>query len=270
MVSDPTVDFWTRLPEDASLEERVEHYQDFIEIEFEERSAILTLRTHAFSPSESEQMLKLVVKESERLVNRVSRALALEQVEFIEGHLKNKEKAYALLRKRIVELQNKMNVLDPMGEATAASTRIAGLEQLLVQEKTKLTSMLKIMDPGSLQISAIQNNIAALEAQLKDQRTELTGTDSEALNAIGEKFREATLEAQLAEQTYALTLQALETAQVEAAQGLKKLVVIVHSELPEEALEPRILFNILTFFGFAVIAYMVGIVMVMVAREHID
>ncbi|GAB5387664.1 MAG: hypothetical protein Alpg2KO_06320 [Alphaproteobacteria bacterium] len=264
------VDFWTRQEVDASLEERVDNFQSFIEIEFEEQSAILTLRVRGFTPQQAYDTLVLVREESRDLVQRISRQLAEHQVEFMEEEAEKKRRDVGALRERIVRLQNTLNLIDPNSETAAAVARISGIEQQLTTERINLDNMLRTMSPNSNQVQEIKGRIASLEKELRAQRATLTGADQEALNQINEDFRTATFEATLAEQAYALTLQSLESSRVEASRGLKVLATVVEPYLPQEALEPRVVFNIFTFFAFSLIAYMVSIIMVMVAREHVD
>jgi capsular polysaccharide transport system permease protein len=69
---------------------------------------------------------------------------------------------------------------------------------------------------------------------------------------------------------YKSSLVALEKARIESYKKLKHLVVVQSPTLPDEALEPRKLYNIATLFVVLSLAY--GIISMIVAtiREHRD
>jgi capsular polysaccharide transport system permease protein len=106
--------------------------------------------------------------------------------------------------------------------------------------------MLTYLHADAHQVVSQQNLIRSLAAQLASEKRRIASPEGQRLNTIASQFRNLTIEASFAEESYKLAITAVENARIEASRKLKSLVVISSPSLPEEAIYPRRLYNLAT------------------------
>ena len=112
--------------------------------------------------------------------------------------------------------------------------------------------------------------IAAIDKQIAEQQSRLTGKSGKSLNSTVEEYQRLQMEAGFAEDVYKTALAGLEKGRVEVTRTLKKVSVLQAPTLPEESLQPRRLYNIVTFVLVTMLVAGILTLLAAIIRDHKD
>lgn len=263
-------DFANRLSTDFTREEFLAYYRKRVEISYDEKSSLLTIRTQGFTPEFALRFNKAVLAESERFINELSHTIAREQMHYAEGEL---GQAYSQLnnaKEQLLTYQNKNGVLDPQAKAEAASKLIAEMEARLAQMEAEQRNLLSYLNADTPQALSMKNAINALSAQISSEKVKLTSPDGDRLNRKTAQFMEIRSNLEFKAELYKHTLAVVEKIRVESARKLKNLVVITSPQMAEEAEYPRKLHILGTLVMTMLLLYGVARLTLAIIEDHKD
>lgn len=262
----PVLDPLYRLFPGVSQEWFQWYYRNRVELMFDETSSLLTVRVNGFAPEIAKAINAEILAQSERFVNEISHKLAREQMAFADGELKKARDRYQQAKSRLVAFQNKHGLLDPQAQATATATLSTQLEGELARKEAELKTLLSYLQEDSHQVVAAKNQVAALKAQLQEERGRVAGAGNGRLNTLAAQFQDFLLDAGFAEDSYKLALAAVESTRIEASRKVKGVVVVETPTLPETAEYPRRFYNLITLLVALILIY--GITRLVIATLH--
>jgi capsular polysaccharide transport system permease protein len=108
-----------------------------------------------------------------------------------------------------------------------------------------------------------------LVRQVENERHRLANESGTDLTGLLYGYEPLILEQKLAEQLYTSALTSLEVARTEAQRKQRYLIPFVSPELPDEALEPKRLWNVLTVFFGACLVYAIGGLVWSAINDHL-
>ncbi len=240
--SDPI--YW--LEKEASQADSLAYYNKVVKVHFDTETGLLEVQVEAFDPEFSEKVLQVILKESERFVNELSHKLTRDQLAFVERELETARSNYELRRDEMLEFQAKNNLLNAEATITARSEMIASMEAALATEKAKLSALTASLSANAPQVQQQRRKIAAIDRQLnvETQRLISQGGNSK-LNTVAATFRDLSIRATIAEEAYKISLASLENTRIEMNKKFRSLAVIVSPNLPDSAIYPDRLYNLL-------------------------
>ncbi|MBN8489550.1 MAG: capsular biosynthesis protein [Burkholderiales bacterium] len=265
---DPVYRVWDWTTQEAFLE----FFRARVEITHDDFSGLVTVDVQGFEPRFAQALAQGILQESEAFINEYSHRIAREKMRFAEGELQASRKRLEDAKQQVATFQTTYKLLDPGSQAAAASSLTAGLQAKLAQQESELRAALAIMQDDSFQVRTLRSQLAATRAQLEAERARSTGAsvDSAQLPALTLKFQELLSSAVFAEEAHKAALLAYEQARLDAARKLKTLVVIEPPTLPQEALHPRRLYNLLTVMALAFMVFVITRLTLATIREHQD
>ncbi len=268
--SQPDVDWLSRLDENASEEELLEHFNQHVSLISDSASGVVTLKTRAYEPEVAQQLGSLIIDLSERLVNQMSARMEEDALATARSEV---ERAAAKVRAAsdvLTEFRDDNVSINPAAESNALLNIVSGLEMQLVETRATLSEKLSYMRPSAPEVVVLRNRINALERQLSIEKGRLSGTDSgTALSGLIESYQPLVLEQEIAQQQYASALSSLELARIEAQRKKQYVVTFIRPSLPDQALEPRRFNRIMTVALFSFLIYLVGGLMWSALKDHI-
>jgi len=267
--SDKT-DYFSRLPQDVSREDFIEYYRNHLMLRFDELSGVLTIELQAFDPEYGQQVVGLMLKESELFINRLGHQVARDQLAFVE---KEVDRAYQRLqaeKAKVLTFQNSHQLISPESTSSARLGVVSQIEGELVNQQAQLKQLRSYMKASAPAVISVQSRVDALTKQLEQERAKLTGQDKEAMNEITAGYLDVQTQATLAMDLYKTGLISLEQTRVEAYRKLKHLLVITQPTLAEDAEYPRRLYNLATVGVLLVLFYGLIVMGLATLREHQD
>ncbi|MCW2314214.1 hypothetical protein [Rhodoferax antarcticus] len=256
------------LDADNSFEALHRYYQKMVKVQTDSTSSITTLSVKAFTAQDAVNANRLLLAQSEALVNRLNERGRQDMIKFAQSEVtqaEGKAKAAALA---LSAYRNQQGVVDPERQATVQLQQVAKLQDELIATTTQL-AQLKAFTPQNPQIPSLQNRAKTLEAEIVKENTKVTGGQKSLANKATD-FQRLALESDFANKQLASTMASLESARNEAQRQQVYLERVAQPSLPDVAQEPRRLRSIFAAFVLGLAAW--GILSMLLAgvREHQD
>ncbi|MNF74272.1 hypothetical protein D3C84_563000 [compost metagenome] len=224
----------------------------------------------AFDPEYGQRVVGLMLKESERFINKLGHQVALDQLAFVE---KEVDRAYRRLqdeKSKVLAFQNSHQLISPESTSSARLGVVSQIEGELVNQQAQLKQLRSYMRETAPGVISVQSRVDALTRQLEQERAKLTGLDKDAMNEITAGYLDVQTQATLAADLYKTGLISLEQTRVEAYRKLKHLLVISQPTLAEDAEYPRRLYNLATIGVLLCLFYGLVVMGLATLREHQD
>lgn len=239
--------YW--LPKDAPSEEVLKFYQRLVQARYDETTGLLMVEVQALEPDFAEKVLELILQQSERFVNDISKGIAQDQLDFAKKELTEATERYEQSKEAMMQFQSSSNLLNAQATAEARSMIIADLEAEISKENTKLKNLLSSLGANTPQVRAQRTRIRSLEQQLVVENKRLVSEASgDKLNVVAAQYRMLEIDVGIAEEIYKTSVTIVENAKLEATKKIRSLIRVVQPNMPEEPIYPRRLYNLLTLF----------------------
>ncbi len=262
--SAPALDFVFRLSADAPREDFLDYYRKRIEVEVEDTSGLITIRTQGFTPELAQAVNQEVVAICEQFINESSHRLARDQMAYAEEEAENARARLDEIRGRILAFQEEHSVLDPTAEAVANTGLTAELQAMLARHEAELKGLQAYLNDDAPQVRALEAQIAGIREQLhSERRSGVTNEDGTSLNVIAGRYQELLAELEFMSDAYKGALIGLETARIESTRKLKSLVLVESPYLPESPAYPRRVYTLIALLLGLILLY--GIVRLILA-----
>jgi capsular polysaccharide transport system permease protein len=266
-LSDPL--FW--LSEQSAREDVLKFYRRVVKATLDETNGLLKISVEAYEPIFAQKVLRLIISQSQQVINELSRQMAREQLRFAQTELELARRLYEDKRQVLVQYQSSTNILDIDATALARATLINELEGQLVKSRAELAAMRTSLSPQSPQVQQKTQQIISVEQELETERQRLTSTQStQGLNVIASQYRELMVDAAIAEEGYKFAVTAVENARIEATKQLRALLVVVNPNMPEDPTYPRRLYNLVALLIGLLMLYGILRFVVATINDHRD
>jgi capsular polysaccharide transport system permease protein len=266
--SDSALDLVRRIPPDATFEEAFEHYLDVVDIRYDTRSGVSTLRVKATTAADAQRFALAILRYAEQMVNDMSERARLDRMEFARREVVAGEGRLAQARYAILELQREGAEIDPKESASAVMSIRTQLDGELSNVRAELRQTESFMRPDSHQVQVLKQRIASLEEQIARENLKLVDPQSSSLSASIARFEPLVLEKEFAEKAYESALASLEIARTEAAQQHRYLTIVVNPSVPDQTTHPKRMLGILAVFALSAVAFGIFSLLIAAAREH--
>lgn len=269
---DPSIDPLLRLPPDATDEEAYSLYQNSVKISYDPSEGVLGMEVIAPDPNLSQQYSLALIRYAEGQVDQMTARLREDQMTGAMASYREAEAKVEEAQRRIQGLQQKLGVLDPVAEGTAAMTQISTLETELTQKQLELGQLLANERPNQSRVRGVEGDIARLEQMIAERRAALT-EDSAARNslaAVTGELRIAEADLLTRQQLLAAAAGQLEAARIEANKQVRYLSLAVAPVPPDTPTYPKAGQNtIVAFLIFAGIYLMLSLT-ASILREQVS
>lgn len=253
---------------DNSFEALHRYYQKMVKVQTDTASSITTLSVNAFSAQDAVNANRLLLAQSEALVNRLNERGRQDMIKSAQSEVNHAAATAKAASLALSVYRNQQGVVDPERQATLQLQQVAKLQEELIATTTQL-AQLKAFTPLNPQIPSLQNRAKTLEAEISKETTKVTGGQKSLANKAAE-FQRLALEAEFANKQLSSTLASLESARNEAQRQQVYLERIAQPSLPDVAQEPRRIRSILATFALGLVAWGILTMLIVGVREHQD
>ncbi len=269
--SNTSVDLLSRLDTGATDEQLLEYFQKHVMLVRDSASDVLTLKVRAYEPGMAQQLAQLIIELNESLVNTLSIRIEEDALETARREVERASEKVLQASSQMTRFQNANASLNPAAESSAILSVVTGIENKLVEARAALSEKRAYMRDTSPEVITLKNRVNALSRQLRLEKGRVVGdgTEGQQMNNLIESYQPLVLEQEMAQQQYASALTSLEVARVEAQRKKQYLVTFIQPNLPDEAIEPRRLTEIVTVLLFSFLAYLIGGLMWSALKDHI-
>lgn len=253
---------------DNSFEALYRYYLKKVTVANDTASSITTLTVRAFTSQDALKANRILLEQSEALVNRLNERGRQDMIRFASAEVHDAEVRAKAAALALSSYRNAQDVVDPERQATFQLQQVAKLQEELIATTTQL-SQLRTFTPANPQIEALANRARVLRGEIDKETAAVTG-GNKSLADKAASFQRLTLERDFADRQLASAMTSLETARNEAQRKQVYLERVAQPSLPDVAQEPRRIRSILATLALGLVAW--GILSMLLAgvREHRD
>ena len=269
-------DVFSRLSNDASIEDLLKFYIDHTTVEIDEASGVIKILVQGFTPEFANTLTQAIVNRAEWYINSIGHQLADAQLKFIKLEHAKVEQRLRDAQKNTLAFQQQNNLLDPEAEGLALQQITYGLEGQIATKSAQLKGLRSTMTEKAPQVVMLASELSALKKQLELERDRLStqqGTNNNIKNngtSVSEvlaQFSDLKIELELALKGYTSSEVSLDKARIEAYRQLKYLVVVESATLPQDNKYPATLYNILLFAVLQFMLFGIGKIVLATVKE---
>jgi capsular polysaccharide transport system permease protein len=255
---------------DLPLEWFHRYYLSRVSVELDEFAGVLVIKAQGFDAKTAHAITTQLVQQGERFMNGMAHSLAQGQVVFLESQVTQMNQRALQARQALLRYQNKAGLVSPQATAENIADIVAKLQAQRAELQTQRGAAEAYLVPGHPNIVRLNQQIAAVENQMRQEQAKLASPNGQTLNRTVEEFQRLEMEAVFAQDLYKTGLMALEKGRIEATRMIKKVSVLQAPTTPEYALEPRRFYNTLVFTLVAFLLAGVAHLLTAIARDHKD
>jgi capsular polysaccharide transport system permease protein len=266
---DAGADFLSRFPRpfrDPSFENLFKYYQTMVSAGPDNESGMAVLEVRAFRPQDARDINAKLLGLSEGLVNKLNERAERRAVTEAEQRVLNAKIRVRNARVALAGFRNRTKVIDPATQATG----VLEISNKLISEHAAMQAQLQLMQrvaPANPAIPALRARISALGAEIAAQDARVVGSSSGIASKVA-GYENLLAEQEFAQATLTAASTSLEQARAEVQKQQYYLERVVEPNLPDSALLPNRLKNILMVLGASLCLYLIGWMLVRGVLEH--
>jgi capsular polysaccharide transport system permease protein len=270
--SDENIDPLQRLEANATKEEAHKIYRKNVKIAYDPTEGIIKLEVIAADPEVSQRFSERLIEYAEEQVDNLTQRLREDQMAGAREVYDDAEGKVFEAQEKVLALQERLGVLDPIQETGALMAQITGFETQLAQKRLELAQLNSNARPNQARVDGVEGDISRLEQLVTELRAQLTvtGETNNSLASISGQLRLAQAELETRQLMQTAALQQLETARVEANRQTRYLENSVKPISPDTASYPRAFENtVLALLIFSGVYLMISLT-ASVLREQVS
>jgi capsular polysaccharide transport system permease protein len=277
--SKPSIDWFSRLNPDKSVEDTIDYWQKMATAVFEPSTGIIRIEVTAYSPKDAVSLSNAVIASADALINRLSAESRRDALKAATVEVERAEQRQRMLRAAMRKFREEEQIADPVRRAGFQQEMIEKSKAELQRIDTELQTARGFMKDTAPSIMVLKNQRAAAVKQLDSLQREISGDtlgtgqakgqDSiKAVASMLSTFEELEAERGFAEKAYLTALASLERARYEADRKQRYLAIFEKAELPQDAKYPKRISDIFMIGVAAALLWGLGVFIIMGIREH--
>lgn len=265
-------DFIFSIPPDVTTEDLVRFWQRMVRLDYDKNSGVLLVEMRARDPQTSQALSRLIISESERMINTLNATARRQSVANSEADLAVALNDLRAAREAIIEFQARTQILDPQADIQGRMGVLANLQQQLAQAIVEYDLLLTTSSESDPRLRQLSRRINVIEERIARERESFAAQDVTADNTdyptLLAQYEGLRVDVVFAEEIYRAALTALTQARTNAERQQLFVATFVEPSLPEVATHPRkMLLTALTGF-FALMFWAVGLLVYYSLRDR--
>lgn len=270
--SDPLIDPIQRLAPDATLEAAYKLYARNVKISYDPTEGLIKMEVSATDPQVSVAFAKALITYAEEQVDQLTLRLRGDQMQGARESYDKAEAEMLAAQRRVVDLQERYKILSSEAEVGLLTSQIGVLESQLTTDRLSLQQMESNQSPNLARMDPLKRRIAALEGEIASLRSKMTESQGggASLATVQSELLVAQADVETRQLLLAQSLQAMESARVEANRQVRYLSVSVNPVAPDEPTYPRAFENTMVALLFFAGIYLMISMTVAILREQVS
>jgi capsular polysaccharide transport system permease protein len=257
----PGIWFWRK-----DFEALYWRYDHFVSVETDTSTGVTTLQVKGYRPEDSHALAGVLLTYSEQLINELNERARRDAIDTASRDVDRAEQRIAEIQGELTAYRVKQKMLDPKTASTGVLELIGQMNAAQANARAQLGELLN-NSPNSPQIPLVKTRIASLEKLIAEERSKLSGASDSVVAALTE-YERLNLQRELAEKALASAFTSLEAARIEAQRQQLYLETIAQPNLADYPLYPKRVVAFLTVVASCCLVYGIAWLLVANVREH--
>ena len=226
-------DQWSGLPADSDGQAQLAFFRKQLDVVPQELSGSIVLTTSAFTAEDAFALNNALLKQAQRFVNEVNQSISADQQAFAEKQVAFAQDRLTTATTALEAFQDRYGQLDPLGEQSATTSFISGLESRLVDLKVEEASLRRqYKDPDAPEVAFVADQVRELQRQIQEERDKAVGADGRDLNKLATKASRLQDDVDFARQSLSSAMLAADNSRMESQRQLKFIVMLSKPLMP--------------------------------------
>ena len=226
-------DQWSGLHQDANDLEQLAFFRRQLDVIPQELSGTIVLTTSAFTAKDSYRLNQDLLKQAQRFVNEVNQSISADQRSFAEEQVAFAKTRLTNATNALEAFQDRYGQLDPLGEQSATTGFITGLESRLVDLKVEEASLRRqFRDPNAPEVAFVADQVRELERQIQEERQKAVGAGGRDLNKLATQASRLQGDVGFARESLSSAMRAADNSRMESQRQLKFIVMLSKPQMP--------------------------------------
>ena len=236
-----SIDWWARLPEDASREDLLEYWKHMVSTTVNPSSGIVTVYVRAFSAEDSAMLVREILSASEYAVNRVNDRIWKDVIATSNTNLENAKKQLQEAREALASARNRDGLLTVESSSAILTNLISAMETERLNLQHRYDAQLSLVSADAPQMLVLKREIDSTEQQIAELKSQVAGSSGDKRNLadVSQEMSQLQLAQSLAEQQFSASLGTFEQIQFVSRQQLLYLESFLEPRVPDEAMYPK-------------------------------
>lgn len=253
----------------AAIESKTEFWRSQVFTAYDATSKIITVNVRAYTPEDSLRLAEGVFAETEEVVNALNGRVQDEAVRVAGEEVASRRDSYNDARRRVIESRaSRATTLE--GEAAQQVGLVGEIEGQLANARVERAAAIAQFRPDSPQIRAMDERIAALEAQRRQALEDARGGFGVSETSRDVSAQTALLDYEFAQQAYYAAIQAERQAIARRANERRYLVAIVPPRSAEISNYWTRFYNVFAFAIACAVLMAIGMLGYSVVKDHME
>jgi capsular polysaccharide transport system permease protein len=265
----PSIDYFSRLPANASLEDFHKYYRRHVTLVADPTEPVIQVRVEAFNPKDAQVIGKTLVGLAQEKLNSAFVGMREDALQFARSEVSRAEQQLASVNDKLRSFRHAHSEMDPGESAKGVGSVTLGMFAQLANTEAELRTTLAYAREDSATVKNLRSRIAALRKQISENRGLLAGDQQDKPYAdLLASYEGLVLEQKFAQESYTSAMGFLASSRASLAHQHAYLIDFISPTLPEEATEPRSSRNVLVVFIASVLLWLTGSLVASALREH--
>lgn len=240
--SKPQNDPYFSFNPDGSIEDLLAYWGSMVKVYFDRGSGLITIRVHAFTAEDAQQIALAIFDESSLMINRLNAISREDGTKYAELDLQVAVEKLKAARQAITAFRNKAQIVDPNADIQAQMGLLTTLQQQLASALIELDLLSDTTRENDPRVEQAKRKISVIEKRIADERGKFAAGENENGDDYAKLINEyegLTVEREFAERSYLSALTAFDTARAEALRKSRYLAAYVEPTLAQTAQYPE-------------------------------
>lgn len=237
------IDWWARLPANASSEEITEYWKHMTKVSVSAGSGIVILKVRAFRATDAAELVQHVMKAAELIVNDVNIRIWKDVISTADANLKHAANQLEDTRKAVADARNENSLLSVESSADLVNGLISTLETQRLNLQGRVDTQRSTVSASAPQIKVLMREIESIEKQISGLKGQIAGTSADEsqpnLARVSQKLSQLQTAQNLAEVQFASSVKTLEQVKFTSRQQLMYLESFLAPRIPDVATYPK-------------------------------
>ncbi|MCC5968272.1 MAG: sugar transporter [Natronohydrobacter sp.] len=236
---DPVFSIWPS----ATIEDLQWFWRRMVRITYDRGSGLMLVQVRARSPEAAQTIARLIVTESEDMINRLNAAARTDSMRLAESDL---DAALARLRdarENLAQFRVRTQIVDPQADIQGRMGVMNNLQQQLATALIDFDLLSQTADANDPRLRQLQRRIEAVRTRIAEERENFTQADvtidETDYPRLIAQFESLQVDQAFAEATYQAALTALDSARSNAARQALYLANFIQPTFAQRAQYPR-------------------------------
>ena len=269
MWSSSSIDYFSRLPSNASQEEFFKYYKKHVTVVYDGSEPVIELKVEAFRPRDAQLIAQTLVGLAQGKLNAAFNGMREDALQFARSEVTRAEEQLESVNEKLRSFRNDHGDIDPKASAQGIGSVTTGLFAQLANTEAQLHTTLSYAREDSPAVKNLRAKIAGLKKQIAEDKGVLAGDEkSKPYADLMATYENLMLDQKFAQEAYTSAMSFLSSSRAALSHQHAYLIDFLSPTLPEEATEPRGMRNMLVVLIASALLWLTGSLVASALREH--